>query len=99
MRDTTTNRRSRFSATGARLRSHGPLLSLACLLASACAVGPDYVRPEPPLPGGWQSEGPGISSAAAQEVGRWWDAFGDPELSALVARATVANLDLAQAIS
>jgi len=98
MPDTTTNRRPRFSATSLRLRSHGPLLSLACLLVSACAVGPDYVRPDPPLPAGWQTDGAGISSAPAVPVGRWWDAFGDPELSSLVDRATQANLDLAQAV-
>jgi multidrug efflux system outer membrane protein len=71
-------------------------LLLAALL-SACAVGPDYVRPEPPLPSTWQTEPAGFTTAAAAPVGRWWDAFGDPELSALVDRATIANRDLARA--
>ena len=60
-------------------------------------MGPDYVRPDPPLPAGWQTEPAGFAGASAAPVGRWWDAFGDPELSSLVERATVANRDLAQA--
>jgi multidrug efflux system outer membrane protein len=95
---TTAYRRSWFSATSLRLRSHGPLLSLACVLASACAVGPDYVRPEPKLPASWQTVGGEVSTVAGTPVGRWWDAFGDPELTSLVERATRANLDLAQAM-
>ena len=70
------------------------LLLAAVFLASACAVGPDYVRPDPPLPAGWQTDPAGFEVVAGAQVGRWWDAFGDPELSLLVERAVAANKDL-----
>lgn len=71
------------------------ILFLACaFLAGGCAVGPDYVRPDPPLPSGWQTDPAGFAVVPGAEVGRWWDAFGDPELSSLVERATAANKDL-----
>ena len=71
------------------------LFLLLALLPGGCAVGPDYVRPDPPLPSGWQTDPPGVEIVAGTHVGRWWDAFGDAELSALVRRAVVANRDVA----
>ncbi|MBY0276215.1 efflux transporter outer membrane subunit [Candidatus Binatia bacterium] len=70
------------------------LLLAAAFLASACAVGPDYVRPDPPLPSGWQTDPPGFAVVPGSDVGRWWNAFDDAELSSLVERATIANKDL-----
>jgi NodT family efflux transporter outer membrane factor (OMF) lipoprotein len=70
---------------------------IACTLFAACTVGPDYVRPEPPLPEGWQTPVADVTTVPGVDFGRWWEAFGDPELSGLVARAATANLDLAQA--
>jgi len=75
------------------------LVLLACSLLPACAVGPDYVRPEPPLPGAWHTAAGAVQTAPGASVGRWWDAFGDPELSSLVARAAAANLDLREAVA
>jgi len=96
MFDSTPNRPLRF-ATDPALLTRKLLPLLALLLAGGCAVGPDYVRPDPTLPAHWQTEPQGYAGATAAPVGRWWDAFGDAELSALVARATVANRDLARA--
>lgn len=70
------------------------LLLAVAFLTNACAVGPDYVRPDPPLPSGWQTDPAGFAVVPGAPVGRWWDAFDDPELSSLVARATAANKDL-----
>jgi multidrug efflux system outer membrane protein len=70
------------------------LISLfAASALSACTVGPDYKAP------------PAIGSAPAWlEAGtpgevdlKWWDRFGDPRLSALVARAVAGSPDLAEA--
>jgi multidrug efflux system outer membrane protein len=80
-----------------RLPLSGTFLLLLTLLASACAVGPDYVRPDPPLPATWQTAPTGFDAAAAAPVGRWWDTFGDPVLANLVERATVANRDVVRA--
>ena len=87
------------------MRPHSPSLPSAVLLLtlmlSACAVGPDYVRPAPP-PGAtlaFKEDGPWrqAGSGAAIEAGAWWTAFGDPVLNALVDEATQANQTLAAA--
>jgi NodT family efflux transporter outer membrane factor (OMF) lipoprotein len=68
---------------------------LACLLASGCAVGPDFTRPAPPRleryaaqPGAGRLEADG--QAQTIELGRptdpvWWRLFGSPKLDDLVA--------------
>ena len=75
------------------------LLLLLALVSAGCAVGPDYVRPDPPLPAGWQTDPPGVEIVAGTHPGRWWDAFADPELTSLVQRAVVANRDVAIAVA
>lgn len=72
------------------------IVATAALSLSAClTVGPNYRRPELPLPPGY-SEG---SAAGAQAVvpDAWWSLFGDPQLDRLVAEALAANQDLAAA--
>jgi NodT family efflux transporter outer membrane factor (OMF) lipoprotein len=72
-------------------------LSLAVTLALAgCMVGPDYRPPDPYVPARW-SEAPQQDVPMAEAPSRWWQAFGDPKLDALVERAVAANLDLAVA--
>ncbi|AQR75743.1 efflux transporter outer membrane subunit [Sphingomonas sp. LM7] len=72
-----------------------PRLPLLALLALAgCTVGPDYQRPAPSAANQapWLEPGtPGAVDLA------WWDAFGDPQLSALVNRALAAAPDLREA--
>ncbi len=77
----------RLSAVGAA--------ALLTLMLSACAVGPDYVRPAPP-PGtalAFKEDGPWRPAAGGTpvEAGTWWKAFGDPQLDALVDEANGAN--------
>ncbi len=72
-------------------------LVCALLAAGGCAVGPDYQSPQPQLPAQWRM--PDASAAASVPVSQsvntsWWDSFGDPVLSALIAEATDANLDI-----
>ncbi|MEJ5977454.1 TolC family protein [Novosphingobium sp. PS1R-30] len=64
------------------------------LLASACAVGPDYKRPTtpPPAVGTFQTVAPGLSSAPAED--KWWRLYDDPALDGLIQRALAANTDL-----
>lgn len=70
------------------------LLPLLPLMTSACAVGPNYKRPETPPPaiGAFQSVAPG-TIASDPEV-RWWSLYRDPALDRLVERALAANTDL-----
>jgi len=65
----------------------------ACLLA-ACAVGPDYKRPELALPDSW----PVVQDDAAQKAGvadeQWWHLYGDATLDQLEEEALLHNSDI-----
>jgi multidrug efflux system outer membrane protein len=64
---------------------------LTALLVGCTTVGPDYSRPEVPLPPAWRA--PPVDAADIVNTA-WWEAFGDPELSRLVGEAIDANKDL-----
>lgn len=73
------------------------VLTSALLSLGGCAVGPDFQAPQAQLPTQWRDAGAGgpASAPVAQPVNdAWWDSFGDPELSALVAEASAANPDI-----
>ncbi|MBW8812714.1 MAG: efflux transporter outer membrane subunit [Caulobacterales bacterium] len=74
-----------------------PLALAAALLTTACAVGPDYRRPEMKLTPGWQTDLAAQRGRVAAPVDAWWTGFDDPELVRVVDRALAQNLDLAQA--
>ncbi|MEJ2802555.1 efflux transporter outer membrane subunit [Comamonadaceae bacterium PP-2] len=68
-------------------------------LLTACAVGPDYRRPDAPLPVRYLAQ-PATDQRSATppaSLAVWWENFGDPVLSRLVTQALDQNLDLAQA--
>lgn len=71
---------------------------LTASLAS-CAVGPEYARPDAPLPDRYlaQDAAEQRSAAAPVDLSRWWAGFGDPALDRYVTAALAQNLDLAQA--
>ncbi len=77
-----------------------PCFAFAFVALVGCAVGPDYVRPDPPAVGDWNAplEG-GLAGAAADDaqLARFWSVLDDPLLSDLVERAIAGNLDLAEA--
>ena len=76
-------------------RTAAPILALS-LLASACAVGPNYQRPPVALTQAYVTAAPaGPAQLVALES--WWDGFNDPMLTGMVQRALAQNLDLAQA--
>ncbi len=81
-------------ARGSRLLG----LVLTGVLLSACAVGPDYQRPELTAPQqfkeaqGWTQANP--SDALAR--GAWWELYGDQQLNALVAQLNSNNQSVAQ---
>ena len=65
------------------------LLAVALGLAlGGCAVGPDYQRPEVPLPAQWE-----VSIQTANDLANtaWWEQFGDPELNRLIQIALQEN--------
>ena len=62
--------------------------------AAGCTVGPNYQKPDLPVPSTWneaQQKGVQVRSA---ELTRWWTSFNDPLLNSLIERAVSSNLDL-----
>lgn len=66
-------------------------------LLASCAVGPDYHRPDMPLPDRYQSAMQQRSATRPASFAVWWEGFNDPLLSRLVSDALAQNLDIAQA--
>jgi len=71
---------------------------IACALAllAACAVGPDYQRPEIAVPadfkemGSWKAAEPRDGAPR----GPWWESYGDSDLNALVAQVEISNQNI-----
>jgi NodT family efflux transporter outer membrane factor (OMF) lipoprotein len=78
------------------LRTFG--LGLCVAFLSACAVGPDYQKPEMAAPAqfkaaeGWSQAAP--SDAIAR--GAWWEIYGDTQLNGLVEKLNSSNQTVAQ---
>jgi multidrug efflux system outer membrane protein len=68
----------------------------ACALLAACAVGPDYKRPQIEAPGEWRIDYPKAAEVANTQ---WWKQFGDPALDQLIETALRENLDVQAASS
>jgi len=68
--------------------------AIALAFLSGCAVGPDYIRPQPPEMKAWiEKQDPRIKSAPA-DLAAWWKRFSDPVLDTLIERAFEQNLSL-----
>jgi NodT family efflux transporter outer membrane factor (OMF) lipoprotein len=74
-------------------------VALAALGLSACSVGPDYKRPDPPTSVGYKEAAGWI--VASPDDGHvptdWWKRYGDPQLDDLELKVVSANPTLAQA--
>jgi len=69
------------------------LIGAAVAVLSACAVGPDYIRPEAPASTVYK-EGIGWKVARPQDAALrrdWWKIFDDPQLDALIEQVDVSN--------
>lgn len=74
------------------------LVLLCASVTTGCAVGPDYRKPEAPLPSHYtQTPAAQAGAAASQDLTAWWRQFDDPMLARFVSKAIAQNLDLAQA--
>ncbi|WP_186425984.1 efflux transporter outer membrane subunit [Cupriavidus metallidurans] len=87
--------RSQFSFT---------VVTLACALLTGCAVGPDYQRPDAPVPkafkeasedmpawtGDWKTAEPQDIMARPD----WWRVFDDPVLDALMSQVKISNQNI-----
>jgi outer membrane protein, multidrug efflux system len=69
------------------------LLLLTTLALTACAVGPDYRRPQVATPD--QFVGVDTAKVSTADVERdFWKAFNDQQLNEIIERALVANHDI-----
>lgn len=68
-------------------------LALVALLLAGCTVGPDYAEPQMSVPASYVE----AQGAGQAQLDRWWQGFGDAELTALVDRALKQNLDIEMA--
>ena len=79
--------------------------AVACysvLNLSGCVVGPDFKAPVPELAANWAPVATEDGHSRTVELAvdpRWWDGFGDLQLSALVREAQQRNLDVQIAAS
>lgn len=67
-------------------------LMAAAALLSACALGPDYQRPDLPLPAQFRLDTSGSTDSLGDSL--WWQVYRDPTLAELIARALQNNLDV-----
>ncbi|MFT4196294.1 MAG: TolC family protein, partial [Pseudoxanthomonas sp.] len=75
------------------------IAGLASALLAACTLGPDYVRPDAPMAAAFvQGEAAPAGDAPAPDL-RFWQAFGDARLSALIEQALRNNHDLQAALA
>jgi NodT family efflux transporter outer membrane factor (OMF) lipoprotein len=68
-------------------------LASAFVLLAGCVVGPDYVRPEAPVPATYQELGDWKPAQPGDQLsrGKWWEIFGDPLLNELEAQVAISN--------
>jgi len=69
------------------------LVLATALVASGCAVGPDYVRPTVDVPQAYRFSEEPIDVPQAQAA-YWWSQMNDPVLDGLIATARANNKDL-----
>lgn len=80
------------------MKHHRLAVTLMAALLAGCVLGPDYRRPELPVPDTYRSQ---LGSAEAASLGDqpWWEVFRDPALQRLIQQALASNLDLQRAIA
>jgi NodT family efflux transporter outer membrane factor (OMF) lipoprotein len=79
-------------------RAIAALTVIAIAAGAGCSVRRAYVPPLPNAPAAWSAP---VTQPAAdvESLSRWWETFGDPQLTALVRRAVTGNLDVRTAMS
>lgn len=81
------------------LLKHALAALVVATLSTGCAVGPDYARPDVPMPAQFHGQAAvdQRSASAKADLDAWWTGFGDPKLTRFVELALAQGLDLAQA--
>ncbi len=76
-----------------------PILLVSMLAVTACTVGPNYTKPDLPVPATFAGTQGAVPPGQAIDPARWWEAFGDPVLTGLIDRALKDSPDMAVAAS
>ena len=71
-------------------------LVLASTLLAACAVGPDFTKPDATTPNGFRMAEPGDNAASIANT-PWWELLKDQELQKFIRSALEENKDLKRA--
>ncbi|MCL2760472.1 MAG: efflux transporter outer membrane subunit [Desulfuromonadales bacterium] len=88
----------KIQGTG-RLLLQGLFIAFLLFVVTACSVGPNYVKPGVTVPQafkeekGWKAASPNDGKLG----GKWWELFGDNDLSKLVEQVEVSNQNVAAA--
>jgi len=71
----------------------------ACLILSACTVGPNYVKPEAKAPPAFKETGEWKVASPRDHLSRgaWWEIFNDPQLNTLEEQVNISNQNLVAA--
>ncbi len=77
-----------------RERRRSMILAALAVFLGGCAVGPNYHRPNVPVPSAYSTSLNAATNQASTDLAKWWRVFHDPQLDNLIQQATVANLDL-----
>jgi outer membrane protein, multidrug efflux system len=80
------------------LRALIATITVAALPLAGCMVGPDYQRPQTPLPAKYPDDA-AASATPAPIRADWWTLYNDATLEVLVATALTDNLDVAFAVA
>src|SRR5471030_831343 len=92
--------RSLISAPLLRLTQTALLGATLAAALSACAVGPDYVKPADTMPAAFQHAAANVAgNTAPLALDVWWTQFNDPALTRIIERVLAQNLDLAAALA
>jgi NodT family efflux transporter outer membrane factor (OMF) lipoprotein len=77
-------------------RRHLTLSGLSVAVLTACASGPDYVRPAVEPPPAYKEAGPWTPAQPREPAASepWWTRYGDAELDELLDQANAVNQDL-----
>jgi NodT family efflux transporter outer membrane factor (OMF) lipoprotein len=75
---------------------------LAALFLAGCAVGPNYHRPDAPVPTAYQEASPDSPTwkpstpSDAVDRGAWWSIYSDPQLDGLERQVVISNQNVKQ---
>ena len=69
------------------------------MVAGCSAVGPDYERPVADMPDEWQKAVEKEMAVGQPDMIRWWESFGDPQLTNYIERARGNNPGLQAAVA